>query len=293
MNKFTIGSVVVATLLLVGCGSNGSSSNTQASANGGVESETPTIGKGYYVDSAVAGVDYQCGNEMGTTDENGTFTFESNSSCTFTLGGVQLREINASSLEDNVTVLETNETVAQLLQTLDSDGNASNGIQIPQGSGKVIRETLQSLDDLDQDTLEAVHDRLKAEHSNEYNGRVVDRNQTMEHLNRTRAELEERGIKTDSDVAEEHRRNRENRYSPREDENRTSHNDFPISRENNNTLEDMSEHRENNSNQEQEYRGREDSNSTIEGLRGDRNSNNSQEHSGSTSTRSENRQGRN
>ena len=294
MKRLTIGSVVTATLLLVGCGGGGgSTSNSSTPTN----NEIQKSGKGYYVDSAVAGVDYKCGNETGTTDENGTFTFESNSSCTFTLGEVTLREINASSLEDNVTVLETNETVAQLLQTLDSDGNASNGIQIPQGAKSVVQETLPSLDNLDQDLLESIHDRLKAEHADEYHGRVVDKNQTIEHLNRTKANLEERHIRTSLDIEQEHRdridnnstmedimRNREARNSDDNQEHRARV-------DSNSTMENMIENREGrNADDNQEHSGRLDSNNTIENIMGNRearNSNDTQGHSSNSANSSE------
>ena len=211
MNKLTIGSIVTATLLLVGCGSTGSTDSSTASSlsDSSTPTNTPTnngvqpIVKGYYVDSAVEGIHYQCGNESGTTDENGTFTFKMGNDCNFTLGGVKLRDINLSLLENNITVFETNLTVAQLLQTLDSDGNASNGIQIPKGADAIIKETLPSLEGLNKDLLEAIHDRLKAEHSNEYNGTVIAENQTREHLNETKADLAKRNIRTTLDVEAE------------------------------------------------------------------------------------------
>ncbi len=220
MNRLTIGSIVTATLLLVGCGGGSSTSTPSTPANNGTDKK---IEKGYYIDSAIKGVNYQCGNESGITDENGTFTFERGSDCNFTLGGVKLRDINASLLEDNITILETNVTIAQLLQTLDSDGNASNGIHIARGAGSIIKETLPSLDNLNQDLLEAIHARLRAEHSNEYNGTVIDRNQTVAHLNRTRANLEERHTRTSLDVETELRGRRDILDSQRGDENRTSH----------------------------------------------------------------------
>lgn len=271
MNKLTIGSIVTATLLLVGCGDSGSSSSpaSDASNNDGANKK---IGTGYYVDSAVEGVDYQCGQESGTTDKNGTFTFENGKNCNFTLGGLKLREINASSLEDNVTVLESNETVAQLLQTLDSDGNASNGIQIPKGAEKVIKETLTSLDDLNADLLSAVHDRLKEEYSNVYNGAMIDRNETLAHLDRTRADLAERHARTNSDVEQENRGRRENNSTPQNtrEENANANNQEEEnrgrgSRDTNsthtNTMESDEVKNPNNS-QEVEDRGRRDSNST-------------------------------
>ena len=207
MNIFKVGSIITATLLLVGCGSSGNNdtvpSTSSTPANSEVSSVVKKIGKGYYVDSPVQGVDYQCGNQKGTTDENGTFTFENGKDCNLTLGGVKLRDINASLLEDNITILETNEKVAQLLQTLDSDGNASNGIKIVKGTDKVIEETLPSLDDLNQDILEAINNRLKAEYSEIYSGIVVDINQAIAHLNETKADLKERDIKTNLDIEDE------------------------------------------------------------------------------------------
>ena len=227
MNRLTIGSIVTATLLLVGCGSDGNSSSSKSSlidsstpATSGVENPVVAqkIGKGYYVDSAIEGVTYLCGSESGITDENGTFNFEIGSDCNFTIGGVNLRDINASLLEDNITVLEINETVAQLLQTLDSDGDASNGIQIPKSAESVVKETLPSLSDLNQDLLEAVHSRLTEEHSEEYNGTVVDKNQTVAHLNATKASLKERQIRTNLDVEAEHKNRRENNATSHEDD---------------------------------------------------------------------------
>ena len=297
MNRLTIGSIITATLLLVGCGSNGSSNSTSSSlsdsstpANSGNSNVANKIGKGYYVDSAVEGVNYQCGNERGTTDENGTFTFESGSDCNFTLGRVKLRDINASLLEDNITILETNETVAQLLQTLDSDGNASNGIQIPKVAESVLDETIPSLDDLDQDLLEVIHDRLKTEDSNEYHGKVIDRNQTVVHLNRTKVELEERHIRTHLDIEAEHRARRDNNDNThRGDANETIHNNSPID---NNRVDthrgDANETIHNNSSIDTDNNGVED----MRGGKGDINSHNNnqrQEQSNNSSSQNNSR----
>ena len=132
-------SSIVALLVLNGCGGSSSSDSTVPSTNNLVEDttesgsetvDTKKLGKGYYIDSAIEGVDYVCGSETGITDVNGTFIFEEGADCNFTIGNLVLREINASSLEDNITIFEDNLDVAQLLQTLDLDGNASNGITI-------------------------------------------------------------------------------------------------------------------------------------------------------------------
>jgi len=202
MRKLTLGSIVTATLLLIGCGGGGGSSSddtTTALSPTTTATSTPTInssktvGTGYYVDSAVEGIDYSCGSETGVTDSNGTFTFENGQNCKFVLGDITLREINASMLEDNITILEDNITVAQLLQTLDADGNATNGIQILHGTDRVVRDEIQSLNGLDSDVLDAIHSSMRAEHQNEYNGTVIDINKTKAHILETEARLEDEG----------------------------------------------------------------------------------------------------
>jgi len=205
MRRLTLGSIVTATLLLIGCGGgSGTSSNntTTALSPTAIPTTIPTtnsdkiVGTGYYVDSAVEGIDYSCGSEIGVTDSNGTFQFENGQNCTFTLGDIRLREINGSLLEDNITILEDNITVAQLLQTLDADGNATNGIQILNGTDRVVRDTIDSLDGLNSDILEAIHSSMKAEHRYEYNGTVVDINRTKRHILETEATLEHEGRRT-------------------------------------------------------------------------------------------------
>ncbi len=215
MKKLVVGSIVTATLLLVGCGGGSSNDNSKsdgtttspvASSTDNVSANAEKIGKGYYVDDAVEGVDFKCGTQEGITDKNGTFTFESGQNCIFKFGGLKLREVNASSLEDNVSVLEDNVTVAQILQTLDRDGNASNGIQLVRDAGRIVKDQLSSLDTPpSKDLLEAIHDAIKAELPKEYNGRVVDKNQTKAHLDATRDRLAREGRRTQHDIEAEHR----------------------------------------------------------------------------------------
>jgi hypothetical protein len=109
---------VTAAILLTGCG------------GGDDAATTPTASTGYYVDAAVSGVSYVCGDQNGTTGTDGSFKFQKDQGCTFSLAGITLRTIAAANLVDKITILEDNVSVAQMLQTLDSDGNASNGITI-------------------------------------------------------------------------------------------------------------------------------------------------------------------
>jgi len=126
MKKKIVLSIGLATAIFTGCG--GSSDG-----DSGV-----STGTGYYIDSAVSGVDYVCGSQNGKTGSDGSFTFEKGKACTFSLGDMKLREVKADTLKDQIKIIEDNLAVATLLQTLDSDGDPNNnGIVI---SSKIIEE---------------------------------------------------------------------------------------------------------------------------------------------------------
>ena len=172
--SITLSSVAVASLLLVGCGNGESTTNSSA----------PMVGTGYYVDSAIKGVDYSCGTQSGTTDIEGKFSFEKNQNCTFKVGNVLLREVNASTLKDGITILEDNPNTARFLQTLDKDGNASNGIEVSDGAKKLELTEVPTEDSV----LVNVKDDIKA-NDEEYQGRVVTTQESEAHLNETRSEI--------------------------------------------------------------------------------------------------------
>ena len=180
--SITLSSIAIASLLLVGCGGGGSNSSPSA---------TPSIGTGYYVDAAVQGVDYVCGSQSGITDVDGKFTFEQNQNCSFKIGNVLLREVNALNLQNGIRVLEDNADTARFLQTLDIDGDASNGIEISD-SAKQLNLTEIPKDDA---LLRSIRDDIKASDKN-YQGRVVTVQEVQEHLTQTRNELESNNRET-------------------------------------------------------------------------------------------------
>jgi hypothetical protein len=138
MKKTIILSSIVASFALVGCGGSSTSSDTTA----------------YLVDSAVANVDYDCiadGDYNKTTAKDGAFTCRDMAKVRFRLGELVLGEIDSvpadhyvfpqdllhvardSSISDeNVTAM------AQLLQSLDSDQDPTNGITINNDIKKVF-----------------------------------------------------------------------------------------------------------------------------------------------------------
>jgi hypothetical protein len=123
---------------LVGCGGGGGSSGT-------------TTKTGYFIDSAVEGLEYTSGSTTGITGADGSFKYEEGKPVTFKLGNMTLGSVNVSNdhvfpvdlvngaadeQNDNVTL------IAQVLQTLDSDGDPSNGITILTSTRQRMTQTV-------------------------------------------------------------------------------------------------------------------------------------------------------
>ena len=183
MKKITLLTLsTFASFALLGCG--GGSSTTQSNSN---------TGTGYYVDNAVAGVDYVCGTETGKTDKEGKFTFEKGQECKFSLAGIPLRTTSADKLNDGVKVVEDNPKVAQFLQSIDTDGDLSNGIEI---DDKVLKALTDALANIDDDTTvlrnDTVLTTVVAEVGSQVegvSGTVRTESEVQEHLTQTQTEI--------------------------------------------------------------------------------------------------------
>jgi hypothetical protein len=151
MKRFNLISLsMVALMSLVGCGGGGGDS-TDNNNNTVEENNNPT---GYYIDTAVQGVDYHCGTQTGTTNADGSFSYQEGQGCHFSVAGVPLRSVDAADLEEEVTIFENDIDTARFLQSIDSDGNASNGIV-------VSSETREAID-TESDTALPVGNRLES-----------------------------------------------------------------------------------------------------------------------------------
>jgi hypothetical protein len=180
MKKYlTSGLVVGLFITLMGCG-NSESNTTQG------QQETE-VGTAYYLDSAVEGVNYQCGDQNGTTDVQGMFQFQIGEDCQFTLGDILLKTIPATQLTEGAMIVEDNVTVAAFLQTMDLDGNSSNGIDITPAITKALQENhIKSLPN--STTLPIIYNILC--NTQEYHGHSVTEIEAQEHLQKTHEEIE-------------------------------------------------------------------------------------------------------
>ncbi|HEX7026916.1 MAG TPA: hypothetical protein VF268_06715, partial [Gammaproteobacteria bacterium] len=130
--------ILPALLLAVFVAACGSDDDDDNNNNGGTPPATET---GVFIDSAVAGIGYRTETQEGETNADGEYEYVEGETVTFFIGDLEFPPVPAKGvvtpldmsgsddLNDPVTV-----NIARLLQTLDSDGDASNGITIPDGA---------------------------------------------------------------------------------------------------------------------------------------------------------------
>ncbi|HSX51907.1 MAG TPA: hypothetical protein VLF09_13155 [Cellvibrio sp.] len=155
--KNTLISTLALSLLMVGCGGGSSSSPKTSSSSSVVNSVAPSstatsstsavansqasslaaLATGVFLDGAVANIGYRTATQQGSTNSNGEFNYRPGESVTFFIGNLELPAVLAGAIITpmeiaNTTNLSDNQliNILRLLQSLDADGNAANGIEI-------------------------------------------------------------------------------------------------------------------------------------------------------------------
>ena len=171
--------ILSALMLFVGCG--GDDSQKSNTDNSNIQKEL----LGYYVDSAVVGAEYVCGELNGVTGRQGEFKFHKGNACQFLVGSIKLREIEPSKLHDGVVVQETNLSVARVLQTLDRDGNATkDNIVLADKSASCVKTVFNGrIEGVSDGSIEALYSCLKTQ-DDAYDGKPVSEDEAKKHLQR-------------------------------------------------------------------------------------------------------------
>ena len=178
-------------LVLVGCGGGASSStDTQDKIiqTTNTASDINSNGKvGYYLDSQVKGVTFECGKFIGKTQSDGAFLFEDGKDCKLKLSNVLIKTIPSNKLFSGVTILEDNVNVARVLQTMDLDNNPNNGIDIEEGALSCVKDKLPTTDE----ELSQLVECLNSSNIPNFIKRnsAVTLEEAKEHLEHTRASL--------------------------------------------------------------------------------------------------------
>lgn len=134
---------------LAACDNNGDgSSNISSDSNLAATRDMPTgTTTGVLTDAQVAGVSYTTtSGKSGVTDANGSFNFDHGDTVEFKLGALTLGNIQATPIVTPLALADGNENKIQnliiLLQSLDSDGDPSNGISITADAAAAVNTSL-------------------------------------------------------------------------------------------------------------------------------------------------------
>ena len=132
----------VSAALLYGCSGGGNGSSTAVVP---VPDTSPLTG--YFVDAPVSGANYATGGMTSTTGDKGAFTYNAGAEVSFSIGSmVKLGSASGKSVISPLDLVPAGadprivQAIASLLQSLDADGDQSNGIQIT----KAIVDVLES-----------------------------------------------------------------------------------------------------------------------------------------------------
>ena len=142
-------------LAIVACGG-GSSSNPE------LPSKIPVVLTGIFIDSAVEGLNYQTASQSGSTNDNGEFSYQSGESVIFSIGDIEFPAVDAKDELSPLDVFQTSSfenigvvNMARLLQTLDDDGAAENGIVISSNVHSVATGLVVDFTSTDFDSMVA------------------------------------------------------------------------------------------------------------------------------------------
>lgn len=173
--------IVATGVLLVGCGGGGSST-------------TDSTTTWYFIDSAVEGVYYETNSSLnGYTDKYGRFYYNKGDKVKFSIGKLILGETTplADGLVTPATLADSNDTVTlmlQVLQSLDSDENATNGITIEPSVVNDLSELNDTIlfNEINESYLIDLDNKFDLGLDKDYNGHLdIDLTQAREHFQKS------------------------------------------------------------------------------------------------------------
>jgi hypothetical protein len=132
--------LAIAPLLLAmyGCSS---------SSDSGTTTTTPTVtaSTGLFLDAEVEGLSYTTDSGIsGTTDENGTYSFLPGENVNFSVGGVDLGTVAGAPVCTPFDFAAASTNIARFLQSLDADGDPTNGIDIVDANTALAGTTISA-----------------------------------------------------------------------------------------------------------------------------------------------------
>ncbi|NQY50978.1 MAG: DM13 domain-containing protein [Colwellia sp.] len=182
-------------LLLTACGSDDKGTETQAN----LIPTPPTTYTGIFLDSAVTGLNYITASQSGQTNGLGEFRFQKDEMITFSIGGIELPSTLAALYLTPLELYQTNDinkievvNLLRLLQSLDFDGDASNGIEITESTHQLAANLNIdfSASDFVQQTAELVGQSGAA------NQELISATMAIEHFQLTLSQISNNNLTT-------------------------------------------------------------------------------------------------
>lgn len=128
---------------LVACGGDSSSSSN----SGGDSSSSTNAKTGVFLDSAVANIGYRTETLAGVTNSAGEYDYIEGETVTFFIGNLELPPVTATGTVTPLDLAASNDTsdstvvnIIRLLQSLDEDGDPTNGITITDAAKNVATQ---------------------------------------------------------------------------------------------------------------------------------------------------------
>lgn len=199
--------VVIVALVLSGCGSGGSGVENEFVPPESVQPVSSPGDEGFlsgrFLDSAVKGLAYSTATQQGFTNGEGAFRYQDGETVTFYIGDPTVSEnrawmIGETTAREIITPLELlgTDTVNQqvrnilrLLQSIDVDGDSSNGIELPDHSTHLPDGNLMldlSLSDLEFEIDPALQSYIESIGAS---GELISAQHAVDHFQTTLNEL--------------------------------------------------------------------------------------------------------
>ena len=106
---------------------------------------TPTATSGVFIDAEVEGLSFTTDSGItGTTDENGTYSFLPGENVSFSVGGVNLGTVAGAPVCTPFDFAAASTNIARFIQSLDADGDPSNGIDLVAANAALAGTTISS-----------------------------------------------------------------------------------------------------------------------------------------------------
>lgn len=127
--------------------SNSSLQSSSINSSASSISSVAQLQVGKFVDSAVAGIGYRTETQTGVTNAAGEYDYREGETVTFFIGDLELPPVLARGVITPLNIAGTDDStnsvvvnIARLLQSLDADGDPSNGISIPANAATIATE---------------------------------------------------------------------------------------------------------------------------------------------------------